>query len=334
MSITARELAKIMGLSATAVSMALNNKPGVSTETRAEVIRVAQEYGFDFTKLKNQEHLGSIYVIYYRTSNAILSYSPIFDVLFDGVKSECKKSNYPVKMVSFYEKTDDLKHLFEELRVSDCAGIILLGTEIRKEICQEFLGLNIPTVLTDVYYESLNCTSVRINNTQGAYLATDYLISIYGENPGHLISSYSIPNFAERELGFQKAVKENGMSPSRCIKHTLAPSIEDAMTDMLEIIDSGATLARCYFCDNDIIAIGAMKACKLRGMKIPEDVAFIGFDNISEGRIIEPALTTVDVPRFSEGVIAAQQLISQLQNPGHFHSSTQLNVRIAKRFSV
>ena len=104
MSITAKELAKRLGISETAVSMALNNKPGVSTKTRQEVIHLAETLGYDFTKIKkNHTTNGSIYVISYKTHNAILSYSPIFDELFDGIKMECQKENYKVKITQFYE---------------------------------------------------------------------------------------------------------------------------------------------------------------------------------------------------------------------------------------
>ncbi|MBE5889341.1 MAG: LacI family transcriptional regulator [Lachnospiraceae bacterium] len=334
MGITAKELAKKLGISATAVSMALNNKPGVSTETRALIIKAAEENGYDFSKIKKSAHSGSIYIVSYRTSNAILSYSPIFDELFEGIKDECQRHDFPVRMIQFYEKTDDLDRLFEELRISDCCGLIVIGTEIHKEVCEKFVSLGFPFILTDSYFESVDCTSVLINNAQGAYLATDYLISRFHTTPGHIKSSYSIPNFLEREAGFQKAVKENGMSPSRCKVHMLAPSIEDAMADMLEIIDNDIELARCYFCDNDILAIGAIKACKLRGLRVPEDIAFIGFDNISEGRIIEPSLTTIDVPRFSEGTVAARLLIEQIDHTPHYHSTTHLNTRLLKRFTV
>ena len=102
MSVTAKELAQKLGLSATAVSMALNNKAGVSTETRARIIKAAEEYGYDFTKVKHDSsHSGSIYIIFYRTHNAILSYSPIFNELYDGVKSECQKEHFTVKMMQF-----------------------------------------------------------------------------------------------------------------------------------------------------------------------------------------------------------------------------------------
>lgn len=334
MSVTAKELAQKLGLSATAISMALNNKAGVSTETRAKIIKAAEEYGYDFTKVKhNSDHTGSIYIIFYRTHNAILSYSPIFNELYDGVKSECQKEHFTVKMMHFYEKVDVLEECFSDLRISDCKGIILIGTEIRQDVCRQFLSLGYPLILLDTYFDSLECTSVLINNTQGAYLATSYLIANTRVQPGYLQSSYSIPNFVERQVGYFKAIKENGMSPSRSVIHKLSPSIEAAMADMLEIIDQNDTLARCYFADNDIIAIGAMKALMLRGYKIPEDISVIGFDNISEGKIIEPSLTTMDVPRLYIGKTAASLLIEQIDSKVNYTSKVEISTRLVKRFS-
>lgn len=334
MSITAKELALKLGLSATAVSMALNNKAGVSTETRTKIIKAAAEYGYDFTKVKhNSDHSGSIYIIFYRTHNAILSYSPIFNELYDGVKNECQKEHFTVKMMQFYEKVDSLEDCFSALRISDCKGIILVGTEIRLDICRQFLSQRYPLILLDTYFDNLDCTSVLINNTQGAYLATNYLIAITNVQPGHLQSAYPIPNFAARQEGYFKAIKENGMSPSRSVIHKLSPSIEAAMADMLEIIDRNDTLAKCYFADNDIIAIGAMKALMLRGYKIPEDISIIGFDNITEGKIIEPSLTTMDVPRLYIGETAARLLVEQIDSKIVHTSKVEISTRLVKRFS-
>lgn len=334
MSITAKELAKKLGLSETAISMALNNKPGVSTKTRQEVIHLAEEYGYDFTKLKkDNNNIGSIYVISYKTHNAILSYSPIFDELFDGIKSECQLKNHKVKIIQFYEKNDSLEDCFADLRISDCIGIILIGTEIRQDVCRQFLSLGYPIILLDTYFDSLECTSVLINNVQGSYVATDYLISLHNSQPGYLQSTYTIPNFKERFDGYTKAIKENGMTPSRSIIHKLSPSIENAMADMLEVIDRKDNLASSYFADNDIIAIGALKAFKLRGYKIPEEISIIGFDNISESRIIEPALTTMDVPRLYIGQTAAKALIEQLQTKRIYATKIEISTKMIKRFS-
>lgn len=334
MAITAKELAKELGLSATAVSMALNHKPGVSTATRQRIIKAAEERGFDFTRLaKSSDCHGSIHTIFYKTHNAILSYAPIFNELYEGIKAECQACHYSVNTIQFYEKTEHLKDCFADLRGSNCAGIILIGTEIRKEVCEQFLALGYPFILLDTYFDSLDCTSVLINNSQGAYIATDYLISTMHTQPGYLHSSYSIPNFLERQAGYFKAIKENGMSPSRSVIHELSPSIEDAMSDMLTIIDRGDVTARCYFADNDILAIGAMKAFKLRNYRIPEDVAFIGFDNISESRIIEPSLSTMDVPRIYIGRTAAKLLIEQICSKIMHTSKVEISTHMIKRFS-
>ncbi|MCC8101522.1 MAG: LacI family transcriptional regulator [Clostridiales bacterium] len=335
MSITAKELARLLNLSATAVSMALNNKPGVSRETRELVIKEAETLGYDFSRLSMKKNSsGTIYCVICRTHNAILNYTPIFSELTDGILEICRKQGYQLRTIQIHEKTDDLQRSLEDLRVSGCAGVILLGTETTADICRKFLTLSVPVVLLDTYFETLECSSVLINNTQGASLAASYLIDRCQKQPGYLQSSYRIENFEERKIGFMKAVREHGMSTGKSISHDLAPSIEGAFSDMLEILDRGDDIARCYFADNDLIAIGAIRALKLRGFKIPDDVAIIGFDNISESKIVEPSLTTIDIPRSFMGQMAAKQLLSQIANPLSRAVKIEVSTRLVKRFSA
>ena len=169
MPITAKELAKKLKLSQTAVSMALNNKPGVSTETRRMVVEAAEKYGYDFTRLSLKKNkVGSIYAVSYRSHNAIMSYSPIFDAMVEGMESMVQKGNYKLKVITFYEKRDNLEHYLEDLRTTDCVGIILFGTEMREEMVRPFLKLPFPVVILDAYFENLNCNYVVPNNRQGA----------------------------------------------------------------------------------------------------------------------------------------------------------------------
>lgn len=335
MAITAKELAKKLNLSATAVSMALNNKPGVSTSTRDLVIKTAEKYGYDFSRLSMKNgHPGDIYCVIYRAHNAILNYMPIFSELTDGIEQECRQQGYQLKLIQISEKKDDLQKWIEDLRIANCAGIILLGTETSVYICKMFLQLSVPVLLLDSHFDTLGCSSVLINNRQGAYLAANLLINQCGSQPGYMRSSYRIGNFEERKIGFDKAIREHGMSPSNSVIHELPPSIEGALSDMLEIIDRRDTLAKCYFADNDLIAIGAMKALKLRGYRIPEDISIVGFDNISESRIVEPSLTTIDIPRTFMGQTAARQLIQQITTPVPHTVKIEISTKLAKRFSV
>ena len=88
------------------------------------------------------------------------------------------------------------------------------------------------------------------------------------------------------------------------------------------------------FADNDLIAIGTIKALKLRGFCIPEDIAVVGFDNISEGRIIDPALTTISIPRHYMGEVAARELLSQIEESKQHTCKIEVSAKLVKRFSV
>jgi LacI family transcriptional regulator len=275
-----------------------------------------------------------LYVIWYHGNDTILKYAPIFDELLNGIEMECRKQNYNVKTLQFFAKIDDFDRTIETLRISDCIGLILLGTELDEAAGRAFLSLNLPVVILDSNFDTLNCNQIVINNYKGAYQATDYLISRYPTQPGHLQSSYQLKNFSERRIGYGNALKDNGMSISSSIVHELPPTIEGAMTEMLDVIDSGTVLAGSYFADNDLIALGAMKALKLRGYSIPNDVAIIGFDNISEGKIIDPALTTIECSRTFMAQIAVRTLIDVINNNVPHTAKISVSTRLVKRYSA
>ena len=137
-----------------------------------------------------------------------MSYSPIFDAMVEGMESVVQKDNYKLKVITFYEKRDNLEHYLGDLRTTDCVGIILFGTEMREEMVRPFLKLPFPVVILDAYFENLDCNYVVPNNRQGAYLATDYLISRRMKQPGYLQSAYPLRNFSERLEGFYHAARK------------------------------------------------------------------------------------------------------------------------------
>ena len=175
-----------------------------------------------------------------------------------------------------------------------------------------FLNLPVPLVLLDSYFETTPCNSVLINNTQGAYNATRYLIQKCHYN----------------------AVRSFGMSASKSIVHRLTPSMEGAYADMMEIIHSGEDLSGCYFADNDLIAVGAIKALKQRGYRIPEDISIVGFDNLPISSVIDPNLTTIHVPKQFLGEMAAQRLMQLMYEPVQPPVKIEISTELIKRGSV
>ena len=333
MGITAKELAKELGISAAAVSLALNDKPGVSTETRKRIKEAAERLGYDFHKIKlNKKIDGSIYFIICKRNGTVLTDTPFFAELADGVLNEGKSLGYKLNTIYTYEDELDDKKL-SDIKYSDCIGMIILGTEITAPSLEKFIQLNLPLVLLDSYIEQIDCDCVQINNIQGAYIATMHLIKKTKKQPGHLASSYPINNFQERREGFTRAIRSSGMSITQSITHWLTPSMDGAYSDMIELIKRKEPLASCYFADNDLIAAGAMKAFIECGYRIPEDIAIVGFDNMPISRMTSPSLTTINVPKQDMGAEAMRRLHFRIHNPNSAYTKTEIITNLVDRYS-
>ncbi len=332
---TAKELAKLLNLSEAAISMALNNKPGVSTATRQRVLAAAKENGYDFSKLKESEDTkkeeGTISFLIYRKHGAVVSDTPFFNQLTEGIEQACRKAHYSLN-INYLYGDDSIKKQLAQLPYSN--GLLLLATEMKLEDFSPFHTLTVPLVVLDTWYESLGYDSILINNFQGAYQAANHLIKKTQSQPGYLRSSYPIGNFNERADGFYKAIRENGMSTSRTPVLSLSPSMEGAYKDMLELLEDGEKPARAYFADNDLIAAGAMKALREKGYRVPEDVAVMGFDDMPLCNYIEPTLTTVHVPKQYMGQMAVTRLLQIMKSTENYPVKIEIGTRIIKRKSV
>jgi LacI family transcriptional regulator len=334
MKITAKMLAKELNLSEAAISMALRNKQGVSTETRRKVLEAADKYGYDFSRtVKVQKRFKHLTFVIYKRQGAIVGETPFFSALLDGIESACTEHNYKMH-IAYIHRDDDVQDKVDDLNYSDSAGIVLLGTEMLMEDLKPFSSLRKPLVLLDVYFDFIEYDCVLINNTQGAFIATNYLISRTKKQPGYLRSSYPIGNFDERADGFYKSIRLHGLSVSQSIVHKLTPSAEGAFADMMELLERDEKLASCYFADNDLIAIGAMKALQKKGIRIPEDIAIIGFDNLPMTTFISPPLTTIHVPKELIGEIAVKRLIEITNNKKQAPVKIEVSTQLKKRRSV
>lgn len=335
MSITAKELAGKLGLSESAISLALNNRPGVSRATRKRVIDAAKEYGYDFSRkaVSGSSKKGTICFIIYKKSGAVVSDTPFFSTLTDGINLGCRRSHYDCVVRYLYED-DDIADQIYTLNTQQFSGIILLATEIDEGTLKLFAQLSTPIVVLDAYFEKLDFNFILINNIQGAYMATEYLIKKRRAQPGYLRSDYWISNFDQRADGFYKAIRAGGMSTAKSQVLRLAPSQEGAYEDMKRILAGGEKPANCYFADNDLIALGAIMALKEAGHRIPEDVAVVGFDDLPACEYMNPPLSTIMVPKLFMGETAAMRLVQMIETPNSQPLKIEVSTRLVKRRSV
>ncbi len=334
MAITGKELAKKLGLSAAAVSLALNNRPGVSETTRQEVLRVAKENGYAFRERMPQEakDRGRIAFLLYRLRGAVVDQTEFFASLTDGIDVACRKAGYILDAQYLYKES--LRRNLHTILAHNTKGIILLGTELMPEDFAPFEELDLPLVILDSTYEGCDKNCVMINNIEGAFLAVNYIIEKRKKQPGYLQSSFPIRNFEERADGFYKAIRQNGMAPGASVVHRLTPSMEGAYADMKTILAQGNPLSSCYFADNDLIAIGAMRAFQEAGYRIPKDIGIVGFDDISMCQLLTPALTTVNVPKQALGQAAVERLVALMNSTSSVPIKIELSTTLVKRKSL
>ncbi len=335
MAITAKELAAELGLSPAAVSMALNGKPGVSTATRKRVLELARLRGLEIPKGEPAPaapaEVGTISLVVYRKHGAVLADTPFFYELISGIEAACRQAKY---VLNIHYLTEELGIRQQLERLSYCNGMILLATEMRPGDFAQFDRIKAPIVVLDAYYESLPYNCVLINNFQGAYLAANHVMRKTHTQAGYLRSSYPIGNFAERADGFYKAVRDNGYSASKSPVVYLAPSIDGAYHDLLSALDQGEQPVRCYFADNDLIAVGAIRALQERGYRIPQDVAVVGFDDMPVCTQVDPPLTTVRVPKEYMGSLAVERVIQLIRQQNAFPVKIEVSTSLVKRGTV
>lgn len=331
---TAKEIAKKLNISSAAVSMALNNKPGVSTTTRKRVFETAKEMKYDFSRLNKTDttnNKGHISLIIYKKHGAVVSDTPFFNILTESIDYTCSKLNYQLHISYYYQNH------FNDSEITDIPlydGIILLATEMNENDFMPFKKVNVPIVILDTYFHSLDFDCVLINNFKGAFQATNYLIEQCKSQPGYLHSSYEIGNFNERADGFYKAIRSCGMSPAHSRVYKLTPSLEGSYNDMLEIIEEEKNLPKCFFADNDLIAAGVIKALQEKGYQIPKDISIIGFDNTPYCTYLNPKLTTVMVPNQYMGQLAVERLINIINSSDYHTVKIEVDTTIIVRESV
>lgn len=335
LSITAKELAAQLGLSESAVSLALNNKPGVSNATRKRVFDAAKASGYDFSRkaVARAGKRGTIAFLVYKKSGAIVDDTPFFSALTDGVSTGCRRERYDCVIRYLYED-DDINDQIYTLNIAQFSGVILLATEMDENSLKAFSRFETPMVILDAYFEKLPYNYILINNIQGAFIATEHLIKRRRAQPGYLRSAYPISNFEQRADGFYKAVRANGMSTAKSPVHRLTPSQEGAYEDMKRLLEAGEKPADCYFADNDLIAFGAMQALKEQGYRIPQDVAIVGFDDMPTCEYMNPPLTTVMVPKLFLGETAAMRVIQLIEGQSIQPLKIEVSTRLVRRKSV
>ena len=173
-----------------------------------------------------------------------------------------------------------------------------------------------------------------ISNTDSACHAVEYLIKKGHKKIGYLRGRFRIKAFSYRSIGYKRALGRANYSvePQHII--TLGTTTESAYRDMVAHLEWARDLPTAFFADNDVIALGAMRALQEKGYRVPEDVSIIGFDNIPYGEISSPRLSTIHVFKQEMGEIAVRRLNDHIRQESKVKTKIQVCTEFVERESV
>jgi LacI family transcriptional regulator len=313
--ITAKDLAKKLGLSAAAVSMALNGKPGVSEKTREIVLAEAIRHGYLPSKSREQilpTGKTICFMIYYEQSG-VAEQTSFSTFVLKGVEMGAKKYGYKT-LFTYYHADQPFETQINDTVSHGVSGIIILGTdmtEMRKDAITEFMSksIRVPVVIVDNFIFASYVDCVGNDNIFGAKSAISYLIDQGHRKIGYLRSKQRITNYEDREIGIRLALGEHPeltLAPLQVVDVDIAS--EKAYADICAWLKEKPELPDAFFAENDVVAAASIRAFKAWGIRVPDDVSVIGFDDIPICDMMEPSITTMRSFKEKLGEIAVDLL--------------------------
>lgn len=308
--VTMRQIAARARVSVGTVSHVINNSAGVREEVRKRVLDAIERLGYQPSLLarglrRNQTTI--LGMIIPDISN------PFFPLVVRGVEDIAYQNSYRLMLCNTDNDAQKEQVYFDELRAYRMAGLIVIpSADSRLVPMAAASGGEIPVICLDRCPEGWKGDTVTVDNAEGAYQAARYLLELGHRRIATIAGQLHVTSGVERLKGFKRALREAGVS--------IAPEyIQEGRFDRLSGYEKGLMLLQfsprptAIVAANDLVALGVLAALREMGLRCPEDVSLVGFDDQEIASFTNPALTTVAQPAYQMGARAAALLFGRLR---------------------
>ena len=309
--ITIYDIAKQLGLSAATVSRGLQDHPAINKNTKKKINDLAQKLGYQsntFASNLRKQKTNTIGVIFHELRSQFMV------AVLSGIEKITTEANYDLiighSSESWQREIANASNFFHK-RVDGIIASLAFDTEDLLHF-EPFIRKGIPVIYFDRVFENSDGAKVIINNRKAGYDATKHLIEQGCKRIVHVTASLKRNVYAERLAGYKQALAEFD------IKFKEKYLIINDLTEQSSIAAAKKIMAMSplpdgIFVTNDFCAAVIIQTLKEAGIRVPEDIAIVGFNNDVISKIIEPKLTTINYPGVEIGEIVARNLISHLQ---------------------
>ncbi len=313
MTVSIKDIARAMNISYSTVSRALNNSPRVKEETREHIQRVAAEMGYLPSAVARSlvtRHTNTIGIVVTKITDLF------FAEVIQGIEETALTFGQNVILTNSDGKPERELAAIQNLRERRVDGIILVAACADQESKRQLFtlsGLDTPIVIINNVHGEHIGYSIEIDNVDGGRQATRHLLDLGHRRIAHIAGPATEWDAVERQSGYEQALHQADLivNPALIIRGDSQP--EGGLLAMQQFF-SLADPPTAVFCYNDATALGAMQAAHAAGLRIPQDLSIVGFDDIALAPFFAPPLTTIDQHKREMGILAVQMVLDLLNN--------------------
>jgi LacI family transcriptional regulator len=312
-SLTLEEIAKRAGVSRSTVSRVINDQPNVRAPVRERVWQIIRETGY-------QPHAAARSLVTRRTrivgviipeAVTTLFTDPFFSHLLSGITRTCNAHGYHLMLSLFNGPVGPEEMYRRVVGGGHLDGVVVASTRFEDPLIEHLLEDDVPFVLVGRYPEE-RVRYVDIDNVGAARIAVDHLARLGHSRIGTITGPLNVCSGADRLEGYRQAMEAHRLPVSDSLIVEGDFSEESGMAAARRLLSVGVT---AIFAASDIMAVGALKVIREAGLRVPQDVALVGFDDMPIAAALQPALTTVRQPVEQMGAMAADLLLGLLDCP-------------------
>lgn len=312
--VTLKQIADELGISAMTVSRAINNKSNVDEKTRERVLKTAEQMGYTPNYLAKglvSKKTNTIGVVLPEISHAF------FPEVVRGIEEVTHSSDYQLILTHSAESYDRERNAIQTLRSQRVDGLLVSSCQSEKDfsLYKDVIEAGMPLVFFDRSIEGIGASCVKVNDRESSQKATEHLIGHGYKKIGHLSGPVKVSIGYERYRGYQDAMEEAGLPVKDEWVVDSGFQEEGGRRGMKKLLDLPADLRpEAVMAVNDPCAFGAMEAIYEAGLRIPEDIAIVGFTDEIRAALISCPLTTIHQPAYEVGKRGAQKLLKVIEN--------------------
>ncbi len=304
--VSLHDVARIADVSVGTVSNYLNDSAPVSLETRRRIQEAIDKLGYRRNELARSLRRSKTKTLGVILPNVV---NPFYTAIFDGAEQEAQKQGYTVALGITHYNDSLLEEYIDIFYSKQMDGIVINGYNT---YCAEekFSGIDVPIVVIEPPPDFTLWSTIQIDNVAAAQETVEYLTGL-GHRRIAIIAPSSERGFNIRYTGYKLALEAHGIAIDPDLIYEFTKFEPDTIAQgehALQTLLGRASFSAC-FAASDMLAIGALRAAKQRGFRVPDDLAIVGFDDIPFAALADPPLTTVSQSQRKMGQTAVQILL-------------------------